>query len=47
MHFHVVKLAHVLSLEAEVSEAERYDVVLFDRNVPNTQLRGGTQALLF
>lgn len=38
MHLHIVKLTHILSLQAEVSETQCDDVTLLNRNVPYTQL---------
>lgn len=39
MHLHVVELAHVLSFQAKVSEAQCDDVTLVNRYVPYTQLK--------
>lgn len=38
MHLHIVKLAHILSLQAEVSEAQCDHVTLLNRYTPYTQL---------
>lgn len=38
MHLHIVKLAHILSLQAEVSEAQGDHVTLLNRYMPYTQL---------
>lgn len=43
VHLHVVELAHVLGLQAEVPEAQRDDVTLLNRYVPHAQLMGNTE----
>lgn len=38
VHLHVIKLTHILSLQAEVPEAQRDDVTLLHSQIPNAQL---------
>lgn len=38
MHLHIVEFTHILSLQAEVPEAQCDDVTFLNRNMPHTQL---------
>lgn len=39
VHLHIIKLANILSLQAEVPEAQRDDVTVLHRQMPYAQLR--------
>lgn len=40
VHLHVIKLTHILSLQAEVPEAQFDDVTLLNGHIPYAQLMG-------